>query len=89
MCFSLIKLGPNVSVGEKACIGPGVRVKESIVLENAVIGQHSLVNKYILLYLYSIQNKNRLHYERGRQRTPPHRDNDSDLLVYRRSEQLT
>lgn len=40
--FSL-QLGPNVSIGAGAEIGPGVRIKESIILSGASIADHSLV----------------------------------------------
>lgn len=38
-----MQLGPNVSIGAGATIGPGVRIRESIVLQNANISEHSLV----------------------------------------------
>lgn len=41
--FTYLQLGPNVSVGAGAVIGPGVRIRESLVLSDASIADHSLV----------------------------------------------
>lgn len=38
-----MQLGPNVSVGANAMIGPGVRIRETIVLADAQIQAHSIV----------------------------------------------
>ena len=46
-----LQLGPNVSVGENAVIGPGSRVKESIILGGSTVGEHSLV-------LYAVIGRN-------------------------------
>ena len=47
----LFQLGPNVSVGANASIGPGSRVKESIILEGSSVGEHSLI-------LYTVIGRN-------------------------------
>ncbi|KAL1122518.1 hypothetical protein AAG570_002849 [Ranatra chinensis] len=36
-------LGPNVSIGAEATIGPGVRLRDTLVLASASVGEHSLV----------------------------------------------
>lgn len=40
---STARLGPNVCIGAKVEIGPGVRVKESIILSGAHIEKHSCI----------------------------------------------